>query len=184
VPGCGGAAKSIVLLGISVQTAPSRSSTAPYKDACCQGVSALAVLLPFILLSVCCLVVFQSVTHHATMPPPYSHSCWHTRTRGLCPDLRFACKTEHGSCGSNSVLKCKIQRGSSVVRVRSDGSNSRFDSSGGVAGCDWARLILSGVWSIELWQARDRFRICNSSEKRERVARCWTVARLSAMEID
>ena len=78
VPGCGGAAKSIVLLGILVQTAPSRSSTAPYKDACCQGVSALAVLLPFILLSVFCLVIFQSVTHHATMPPPYSHSCWQT----------------------------------------------------------------------------------------------------------
>ena len=76
VPGCGGAAKLIVLLGISVQTAPSRSSTAPYKDACCQGVSALAVLLPFILLSVFCLVVFQLVTHHATMPPPYSRSCW------------------------------------------------------------------------------------------------------------
>ena len=78
VPGCGGAAKSIVLLDILVQTAPSCSSTAPYKDACCQGVSALAVLLPFILLSVFCLVVFQSVTHHATMPPPYSHSCWQT----------------------------------------------------------------------------------------------------------
>src|SRR6516165_1260184 len=76
VPGCGGAAKSIVLLGILVQTAPSCSSTAPYKDACCQGVSALAVLLPFILLSVFCLVVFQSIPHHATMPPPYSHSCW------------------------------------------------------------------------------------------------------------
>ena len=78
VPGCGGAAKLIVLLGILVQTAPSRSSTAPYKDACCQGVSALAVLLPFILLSVFCLVVFQLATHHATMPPPYSHSCWQT----------------------------------------------------------------------------------------------------------
>jgi len=133
----------IVLLGILVQTAPSCSSTAPYKEACCQAVSALAVLLPFILLSVFCLVVFQLVTHHATMPPPYSHSCCQTRTRRLCPDLRFACKTEHGSCGSNSVLKCKIERGSSVVRVRSEGSNSRFDSSGGVAECDWARLILS-----------------------------------------
>ena len=36
------------------------------------------------------------------------------------------------------ILKCKIERGSSVVRVGSDESNSRFDSSGGVAECDWA----------------------------------------------
>ena len=90
--------------------------------------------------------------------------------------MRFACKTEHGSCGSNSVLKCKIERGSSVVRVRSDGSNSRFDSSGGVAECDWARLILSAECRPSCYGKRVIGFGFAIAVKAERVARCWTVA--------
>jgi hypothetical protein len=42
-----------------------------------------------------------------------------------------------------------------------------------------------GVWSIVLWQARERLRICNSSES-ENVLRAVgrSLSRLSAMEID
>jgi hypothetical protein len=41
-----------------------------------------------------------------------------------------------------------------------------------------------GVWSIVLWQARDRFLICNSSESENVCAVGRLLSHLSAMEID